>query len=171
MPAPQPRRHPADRRRVAGHVLVVCSAGSPRRRRHESRAGIGPGLVPQTARRTIRGGDVPEWADLDPTFPTSNGPTPVVVVADTGYNRITIFDPTDCPMPDTSTCAPIETFGSEGSGNGQFDTDRDVAVDADSNIYVADAANSRIEAFNYTGHLALECRRRRPIAGALLRVT
>ncbi len=87
----------------------------------------------------------------DPSFPTAGGPIPVVVVADTGYNRVTVFDPTACPMPDTSTCAPIETFGSHGVSNGQFDTDRDVAVDGNSNIYVADAANGRIEAFNYQG--------------------
>ena len=66
----------------------------------------------------------------DPSFPTAGGPIPVVVVADTGYNRVTIFDPTACPMPDTSTCAPIESFGSVGTANGQFNTDRDVAVDA-----------------------------------------
>ena len=89
----------------------------------------------------------------DPSFPTAGGPTPVVVVADTGYNRVTIFDPTQCPVPDTSTCAPIETFGSYGSAPGQFNTDRDVAVDANSNIYVADAANNRIEAFSYQGTL------------------
>jgi sugar lactone lactonase YvrE len=87
----------------------------------------------------------------DPSFPTAGGPIPVVVVADTGYNRVTIYDPTACPVPDTSTCAPLESFGSEGSANGQFNTDRDVAVDANSNIYVADAANGRIEAFNYQG--------------------
>jgi sugar lactone lactonase YvrE len=87
----------------------------------------------------------------DPSFPTAGGPIPVVVVADTGYNRVTIFDPTSCPMPDTSTCAPIETFGSNGSDNGQFNTDRDVAVDGNSNIYVADASNGRIEAFNHAG--------------------
>jgi DNA-binding beta-propeller fold protein YncE len=87
----------------------------------------------------------------DPSFPTSGGPIPVVVVADTGYNRVSIFDPTACPVPDTSTCAPIETFGSFGTTNGQFDTDRDVAVDASSNIYVADAGNGRIEAFTHQG--------------------
>ncbi len=87
----------------------------------------------------------------DLSFPTAGGPIPVVVVADTGYNRVSIYDPTACPVPDTSTCAPLESFGSEGSANGQFNTDRDVAVDANSNIYVADAANGRIEAFNYQG--------------------
>ena len=39
-----------------------------------------------------------------------------LVVADTGYNRISVYDPSACPVPDTSTCAPIETFGSYGSG-------------------------------------------------------
>ena len=45
----------------------------------------------------------------DPSFPTTGGSIPVVVVADTGYNRISIYDPTACPVPDTSTCAPIES--------------------------------------------------------------
>ena len=48
-------------------------------------------------------------------------------------------------------CTPILQFGSLGSGSGQFNTPRDVAVDAAHNIYVADAANSRIEAFSETG--------------------
>ncbi len=87
----------------------------------------------------------------DPSFPTAGGPIPVVVVADTGYNRVTIYDPTACPVPDTSTCAPLESFGSFGTANGQFNTDRDVAVDGSSNIYVADAANGRIEAFTHQG--------------------
>jgi DNA-binding beta-propeller fold protein YncE len=85
----------------------------------------------------------------DPTFPGSSGGA--VIVADTGYNRITVFDPTACPNPDTSTCAPILSFGTFGSANGQFNTPRDVAVDAAHNIYVADAANNRVEAFNANG--------------------
>jgi len=73
-----------------------------------------------------------------------------LVVADTGYNRVSIFTPTSCPAP-PAKCTPVLTFGSYGSGNGQFNTPRDVAVDGSSNIYVADAANSRIEAFSSTG--------------------
>ena len=76
-----------------------------------------------------------------------------MIVADTGYNRILVFDPTTCPNPDgaNTPCTPILQFGSLGSGSGQLNTPRDVAVDAAHNIYVADAANSRIEAFNDTG--------------------
>jgi DNA-binding beta-propeller fold protein YncE len=84
-----------------------------------------------------------------PTWPGTTGGA--VVVADTGYNRISVYDPTKCPNPDTTVCIPILQFGALGSGPGQFNTPRDVAVDAADNIYVADAANSRIEAFNDTG--------------------
>jgi sugar lactone lactonase YvrE len=73
-----------------------------------------------------------------------------LVVADTGYNRISIFTPSSCPKP-PATCTPVLSFGTYGTGNGQFNTPRDVAVDGSSNIYVADAANSRIEAFSPTG--------------------
>jgi DNA-binding beta-propeller fold protein YncE len=86
----------------------------------------------------------------------SGGPTQVIVVADTGYNRVSIFDPTTCPSPDTSVCTPIESFGTYGSAAApgtpaQFNTPRDVAVDQESNIYVADAANNRIQAFKADG--------------------
>ena len=65
-----------------------------------------------------------------------------LVVADTGYNRISVF---------ASDGTLIEQFGSLGTADGQFNTPREVAVDAASNIYVADAANSRIEAFTAAG--------------------
>ncbi len=74
-----------------------------------------------------------------------------LVVADTGYNRISVFTPGTCPAP-PAQCHPLLTFGTFGSGNGQFNTPRDVAVDGTSNIYVADAANSRIEAFDKNGN-------------------
>ena len=74
-----------------------------------------------------------------------------LVVADTGYNRISVFTPGTCPAP-PAQCAPVLTFGALGSGSGRFNTPRDVAVDGNSNIYVADAANSRIEAFDKNGN-------------------
>ena len=42
-------------------------------------------------------------------------------------------------------------FGAFGSGNGQLNSPRDVAIDGSGNIYVADAGNSRVEKFNRTG--------------------
>jgi tripartite motif-containing protein 71 len=69
-----------------------------------------------------------------------------LVVADTGLDRILVFQ-----APNWQT--PFEQFGSFGRGNGQFDTPREVAVDSASNIYVADAGNSRVEAFTPTGGL------------------
>src|SRR5579859_1500505 len=73
-----------------------------------------------------------------------------LVVADTGYNRVSVFTPSTCPIP-PAVCHPLFSFGTLGSANGQFNTPRDVAVDGGSDIYVADAANSRIEAFSPTG--------------------
>ena len=112
-------------------------------------------LTAPTYKSTLAGPSLapmyPSGLIFDPTWPgTAHG---AVIVADTGYNRILVFDPTTCPNPDgaNTPCTPILQFGSLGSGSGQFNTPRDVAVDAAHNIYVADAANSRIEAFSETG--------------------
>ncbi len=42
-------------------------------------------------------------------------------------------------------------FGSSGSSNGQFNQPRDVAVDSNGNIYVADRNNHRIQKFDSSG--------------------
>ncbi len=68
-----------------------------------------------------------------------------VLLADTGLDRIDVYDATK------ATPTLIERFGSVGTGNGQFQSPRAVAVDAQSNIYVADAENSRIEKFTSAG--------------------
>jgi sugar lactone lactonase YvrE len=102
----------------------------------------GPSLAPM----------YPSGLIFDPHWPlTTQG---AVIVADTGYNRISVFDPAKCPNPDgaNTVCTPILQFGTLGSGgSGQLNTPRDVAVDAAHNIYVADAANSRIIAFSDNG--------------------
>lgn len=64
-----------------------------------------------------------------------------IYVADTGNNRIQIFNRT--------TFAFIGKFGVFGSGDGQFSSAHDVAVDA-TYIYVADKDNNRIQIFNKT---------------------
>lgn len=64
-----------------------------------------------------------------------------VYVADTGNNRIEIFD---------SSGAFLETFGTFGNGPGEFATPAHVAVDASGNIFVTDANNFRIQVFGQT---------------------
>jgi DNA-binding beta-propeller fold protein YncE len=42
-------------------------------------------------------------------------------------------------------------FGTFGSGNGQFRTPIDLAIDPSNNIYVSDSDNNRIQVFNNNG--------------------
>ncbi|MBI3743628.1 MAG: hypothetical protein HY261_05000, partial [Chloroflexi bacterium] len=42
-------------------------------------------------------------------------------------------------------------WGSEGSGDGQFNMPSGIAVDAQGNVYVADRGNYRIQEFTSTG--------------------
>ena len=55
-----------------------------------------------------------------------------IIVADAGNNRIQIFD---------NKGSPLLTFGSKGSGEGQFDRPWSVAVDEAGNFAVADFDN------------------------------
>ncbi len=83
--------------------------------------------------------------------PCAGGLSSCVVVADTGYNRISVFNPANANPVTTTASVPVLSFGTLGTAPGQFNTPRDVAVDPSGDIYVADAANSRIEAFNDQG--------------------
>jgi DNA-binding beta-propeller fold protein YncE len=66
-----------------------------------------------------------------------------VYVVDSGRNRIVKFSPDG---------QVLTTWGSEGSGDGQFRGLSSVAVDAANNkVYVADPINSRIEVFDSNG--------------------
>jgi DNA-binding beta-propeller fold protein YncE len=66
-----------------------------------------------------------------------------IVVADTGNNQIEFYSPT--------TGHRSGQFGSFGSGNGQLNSPRDVAIDGSANIYVADAGNDRVQKFTSSG--------------------
>jgi hypothetical protein len=69
-----------------------------------------------------------------------------VFVADTGNNRIQKFD---------KSGNFLLTFGTQGSGNGQFSLPFGVAVDSTGNIFVADAGNNRIQKFDKSGNFLL----------------
>ena len=65
-----------------------------------------------------------------------------IVVAESGGNCISILTPEG---------EKIRTFGTAGSGNGQFNNPYGVAVDKDDNIYVADCTNHRVQMFTSEG--------------------
>jgi tripartite motif-containing protein 2/3/tripartite motif-containing protein 71 len=65
-----------------------------------------------------------------------------IVVAESSVHCISIFSPTG---------DKLRSFGSKGSGNGQFNGPCGVAVDDDGNILVADAGNIRIQKFTSAG--------------------
>jgi hypothetical protein len=46
----------------------------------------------------------------------------------------------------------IKSWGSQGSGQGQFNTVRGIALDSQGNVYVADAGNKRIQVFDGDGN-------------------
>ena len=71
------------------------------------------------------------------------GPDDSIYVVDSGRNRIVKFS------PDGQVLA---SWGSEGSGDGQFSGLSSVAVDPTTNkVYVADSLNKRIQVFDSNG--------------------
>lgn len=70
------------------------------------------------------------------------GPDDSVYVVDQGNNRIVKFSPDG---------QVLVTWGSEGSGDGQFKGPSSVAVDPSNKVYVADSMNSRIQVFDSNG--------------------
>ena len=67
-----------------------------------------------------------------------------LVVADTGLDRIEFYT---YEFDGTPSFTKTGQFGTHGTGDGQFDTPRDVAIDGTGAIYVADAGNNRIQKF------------------------
>src|SRR5438093_4719416 len=71
------------------------------------------------------------------------GPDDSVYVVDSGHNRIVKFTPNG---------QVLASWGSEGSGDGQFKGFSSVAADSINNkVYVADSLNSRIQVFDSDG--------------------
>ena len=65
-----------------------------------------------------------------------------VIVAESSQHCVSIFSPTG---------GKLQSFGSYGSGHGQFNEPRGVAVDDDGNILVVDKNNHRIQKFTSEG--------------------
>jgi len=90
------------------------------------------------------GTSIAKWApDLYGPRKIAIGPDDAIYVVDSGRNRMVKFS------PDGQVLA---SWGSEGTGDGQFRGVSSVAVDSVNNrVYVADAMNSRIQVFDAGG--------------------
>src|SRR5206468_1722375 len=90
---------------------------------------------------------IAEWKGPEPGFygprRITIGPDDSIYVVDSGRNRIVKFSPEG---------QVLTTWGSEGSGDGQFKGLSSVAVDPTTNkVYVADPINKRIQIFDSDG--------------------
>jgi RHS repeat-associated protein len=84
-------------------------------------------------------------------YASLSGPTGIsargaaIAVTDTGNNRVVMLSGTTSP-PNL-----IRNFGALGSGNGQLSRPEGVAIEANGQVLVADAGNSRVEEFSGIG--------------------
>ncbi len=70
-----------------------------------------------------------------------------VYVTDTDNNRIQTF----LLSPDGKTASFYSTWGSSGSGNGQFNSPRGIAIEKTGFVYIADYNNNRVQKFSPDG--------------------
>jgi len=77
---------------------------------------------------------------------TTKGSTGSVFITDTFNHRIQSF---------TFEGDFLDSFGSKGSGEGQFNEPKGIAIDLLGNIYVADSGNNRIQVFDRDGNFII----------------
>jgi tripartite motif-containing protein 71 len=133
------RRHIGATRALACTSVGVLSVVAMLSTASAASAG-GSTLTAPTFMKTLAGPSVASMYSSGAEWDARNGR---IVVADTGNNQIEFYSPI--------TGKRTGMFGSFGSGNGQLNSPRDIAIDGSSNIYVADAGNNRIDKFTSTG--------------------
>ena len=111
----------------------------------------------QVRQRHIKGSpftvtSMPSPQDLgNPIQTIENLQRPQCMVTNT-HNQIVVVECNgDCVSVLTPDGKKIRSFGSKGSGNGQFNRPRGIAQDREGNIYVADQWNHRIQKFTSDG--------------------
>jgi DNA-binding beta-propeller fold protein YncE len=85
---------------------------------------------------------VTQWGGLSDPHGTAVNASGYVYVADTGYDRVRVFDPSG---------APVTQWGSAAYPADTLSIPYDVAVDANGRVYVADTGNSRVVVFTPSG--------------------
>lgn len=97
------------------------------------------------------GGNEQANADFDefrisdiPRIGSSDTCSSRILVADSGNNRIQAFD-------DFGNF--VASYGSWGSGNGQFDNPQSLAVDGNGNVLIVDRGNHRVQKLAFDGHV------------------
>jgi uncharacterized repeat protein (TIGR01451 family) len=102
--------------------------------------------------------NAPTGATLNPTTgeltwtPSNTGPfNATVKVTDDGAPNLSDEETITINVTETPPTFQ-QTWGSQGSGNGEFNRPVGIAVDSDKNIYVADTNNHRIQQFDSNGN-------------------
>ena len=137
------RRPPGQHRGVLRMVvLALCTAVIP------VALPAAPAAAATTFDGTLAG---PSVAATYPSGSEWDDANDRLVVADTGLDKIEFYDLTITGTPSTGSYDKTGQFGNHGTGNGQFDSPRDVAIGGGGAIYVADAGNNRLQKFDADG--------------------
>src|SRR2546426_7256 len=87
---------------------------------------------------------------LDDPNGIATDPAGNVYVVDNGNNRAEKFSGAGAPLA-AAPSSFLLTWGSSGTGSGQFNGAYGVTADPNGNVYVADAYNNRVQKFTSTG--------------------
>jgi hypothetical protein len=79
------------------------------------------------------------------------GPTYVYLILNPPTPPKTTTTPTPTPPPAPTQYSFVRAWGSEGSGDEQFEGPRGISIDLARNVYVADTGNNRITKFDSNG--------------------